>query len=84
MSGFTFNQTITRTHDGKPESAVFIGYLRDGHEAQVCLCDRKFKPNVIVPTGELSGLIVGTKTARKAKAENAGRGQPSGMGVTTS
>ena len=79
---FAFNQTITRTSNGKQENAVFIGYMRDGREAQVCLCDRKFKPNVIVPTGELSGLIVGAKTTRKAKAENAGHEQPSDMGAT--
>ena len=84
MIGFTFNQPITRTSNGKPENAVFIGYMRDGHEAQVCLCDRKYKPNVVVPTGELSGLIVGAKTTRKAKAENAGHEQPQSIGVTTS
>jgi hypothetical protein len=81
---FTFNQPVTVTRNGTSERAVFIGYMTNGHEAQVNLTDRKYKPNVIVPLGQIADVIQGAKTPRKAKAENAGHEQPVGMGATGS
>lgn len=49
--------------NGKP--AVFIGYMRDGHEAQVCMCKEKFKPNVIVPLDQIADVIRGSKPKPK-------------------
>jgi hypothetical protein len=60
-SDFKFLQDVTV--NGKP--AVFIGYMRDGNEAQVCLSSEKSKPNVIVPLGEISDLIRGSKPKPK-------------------
>ena len=77
-----FNQPCTRTHEGKTETVIYIAPFRDGHESLVCLCERKNKPNAVVATGELSDLILGSRPARKAKAENTGHEQPSDTGAT--
>jgi len=58
---FKFLQDVTVK--GKP--AVFLGYMRDGHEAQVCMCKEKFKPNVIVPLGQIADVIRGSKPKLK-------------------
>lgn len=58
---FKLNQDILV--NGKPAS--FIGYMRDGREAQVCLTDRKYKPNVIVALGEIAPVVFGSKSKTK-------------------
>lgn len=66
---FKLNQDVTVTRNGKTESASFIGYMSNGYEAQVCMKDRPFKPNIIVPTGQIADVIFGSKPTRKPKAE---------------
>jgi len=52
----------------KGKRAVFIGYMHEGRDAQVCIVDER-KRNVIVALGEIAPVTFGSKTPRP-KAES--------------
>lgn len=58
---FKFNQDVSV----RGQRANFIGYMTNGTHAQVCLSEQKFKPNVIIPLGEIAPLIQGSKRQPK-------------------
>lgn len=66
---YTLNQEVTIKRGDHHERGNFIGYMDDGLNAQVCLMDRKFKPNVIVPVASISDLIHTLRHARRKKPQ---------------
>jgi len=50
--------------------ASFIGYMANGHEAQVCIRKGNIIKNPIIPLGDITGLIVDRKRMKIVQPES--------------